>query len=172
VDRSSADTVDGVGDVVTSTVACNTVDGCCDEDVPFRVGDSVVGWETAVLLDGNGLLDVAVGRGVGFSFEVGDTVGAETAVLDDALVGVKVGVVDGLVVVKKGGNNEGDDDEADMEGTGEVVGDSTIFVMDGAGDDAGEVADAPRMAGADDDDAAPMVGLMVANCSGADGANV
>ncbi len=73
MDRSSADTVDdGAGDVVMSTVACNTVDGCCENvgqvevgfnDVPFRVGDIVVGWETAVLLDGTGLVDVTVGRG-------------------------------------------------------------------------------------------------------------
>ncbi len=141
------------------------MDGCY-EDVPFRVGDSVVGWETAVLLDGTGLVDVTVGRVVGFSFE-GDRVGEESAVLDDALVGVIVGRMDGF---KKDGNNEGV--EADMEGTGDVVGESTMAVMDGAGDDAGEVAaDAPRLAGVNDDgcgDVAPMVGLMVANCSGAD----
>ncbi len=53
---------------------------------------------------------------MGLSFE-GDRVGEETAVLDDALVGVNVGRVDGWIV-KEGGNNEADDDEADMEGTG------------------------------------------------------
>jgi hypothetical protein len=53
---------------------------------------------------------------------VGDSVvGWEKAVLDDTLVGVSVGRAVGFIVLE-GGNTEGDNDEADMEGTGDPVG--------------------------------------------------